>query len=406
MFAVALFTLLVSSPHPAGAKTTSVATRPAGFSTLRARSDDFGAPRAPDGAPGFGYGRTRRELERFFRSNDGPEKAFLAELETLARDVELEIDAVDVRYEESGVYALLGDVSGTPARLGARFHELASDVGRVLRTGGSQADWLARLLTDQRFRVRANVIDGAAAELFDLRGALRLLSAQTDGWVDLTDGEVAALCERCDLAAARLRAIRQDLRALRDLPCAYGSNAPWQREHEQLLMFTRMHDHERIERDLDPLLARLDAAESAMSRPLFTTALAEQCGEELADRAQRVAQAEELVPQARALDPDRVSAVPATKAIAGMSKTDRRQRAAKLASEAVGFDPLDEEAVWIAAVTSDAAQGRFESRRWFDRYLALHGIRAHDDRTFRGRTLSGEEKRALDAVQEAERVVR
>ena len=89
-----------------------------------------------------------------------------------------------------------------------------------------------------------------------------------------------------------------------------------------------------------------------------------------------------------------------------MTKSDRRQRAARFAALAAASDPLDEGAIWLAATTSDASSGRFEARRWFDRYLALHGIRAHDDRTYRGRTLTGEEQRALDALHEADILMR
>jgi hypothetical protein len=39
-----------------------------------------------------------------------------------------------------------------------------------------------------------------------------------------------------------------------------------------------------------------------------------------------------------------------------------------------------------------------ESQRWFDRYLALHGIRVNDHRTYKDRTLTHQEKRAIDAV--------
>lgn len=401
MLAVLMLSMLASSPLPAGVKTTNPTTR----TTERARVDEFGAPRAHDGERGFGYGRTRRDVERLLRSNAPEDRAFLAGLRDLARDVELELDALDVRCRERGWYATLESNDADTEALGRRFRELATNVPRVLRSGGPPADLLARLLTDLRFRTRARVIEGVGSELADVRGALDLFAAQTDGWVDLTDAEIGALCERCDLAAARLRAIRLDLQALRDLPCALGANAPWQVDHERILMITRTQQHERIERDLEPILERLDAAEDAMARPLFTTAFVDRFEDDLGARTTALARAEELLPSARELDPDREPTTAVSKAVAALGKSERRQRAARIASQAAVFDPLSEEAIWTAATTSDAAYGRFESRRWFDRYLALHGIRAHDDRTYRGRDLTAEEQRALDALHEADRLL-
>lgn len=403
MLAAFFFSMLVASPSPAEATSSGPSFQPASFA--RAKADGAGAPRAPDGAPGFGHGRTRRELERFLRSNAPADRAFLAGLSELARDVELELEALSDGYEERGWYTLLGDGPATPERLGLRFRELALDVPRALRAGNTAADVMARLLTDPRFRARASAIEGVGSELADVRGALQLLQAQTEGWVDLSDAEVALLCDRCDLAAARLRAIRLDLQALRELPCAIGASAPWQVDHERLRMFSRTHDHVRIERDLDPILVRLEAAEDAMRRPLFTAAFAHEYQRDLAARELARDQAQELLPAARALDPDGVSGSGASKSVAALGKSERRQRAARLAAQASGYDPLDQEAIWLAASTSDAAFGLFESRRWFDRYLALRGIRSHDDRTYRGRELTVEEKRALDAVHEAARLI-
>ncbi|MBI5363799.1 MAG: hypothetical protein HZA53_11520 [Planctomycetes bacterium] len=401
MLAVLILSMFASSPVTAGAKTTSPTARTA----ARARADEFGAPRAQDGARGFGYGRTRRDVERLLRSNAPEDRAFLGGLRDLAHDVELELGAIDARYRECGWYATLEPGEAHPEALGRRFRELSTDVPRVLRSGGAPADLLARLLTDQRFRTRSRVIDGVGSELADVRGALDLFAAQTDGWVDLTDAEIGALCERCDLAAARLRAIRLDLQALRDLPCALGANAPWQVDHERILMITRTHQHEHIERELAPILDRLDDAEDAMARPLFTTAFADRFEDDLGARTTALARAGELLPSARELDPDRAPSTAVSKSVAALGKSERRQRAARIASQAAAFDPLSEEAIWIAATTSDAAYGRFEARRWFDRYLALHGIRAYDDRTYRGRELTAEEERALDALHEADRLL-
>src|SRR6185295_15821408 len=112
--------------------------------------------------------------------------------------------------------------------------ELAADVPAVLHDGGPRAELLARLLSDPRFRLRVQVSDGVRRELSDLRGALALLRAQTDGWVDLGELDVAAITRRADLAAARLRAIRLDLIALRESPAATTASGPLQVDYEHL----------------------------------------------------------------------------------------------------------------------------------------------------------------------------
>src|SRR5689334_21679303 len=78
------------------------------LSNDRARSADAdGVFRAPDGAPGFGTGRTRRDLEKLMRSPSDAEQAMLDGLRTLALDVDLELARLDRRYVELGYDRLL-----------------------------------------------------------------------------------------------------------------------------------------------------------------------------------------------------------------------------------------------------------------------------------------------------------
>ena len=203
---VAVSFLLSSAPYPSASSAASPHARAAGSS---ARADEFDAPIAPDGRAGFGLGRTRRELEKLFRAPSDDERAFLDGLRDVARDVELELQAAHVRYDELGWYETLGADDTTPEALAKRFRELALDVPAVLHAGGPRAELLARLLSDPRFRLRCQVSDGARNELADLRGALALLHAQTDGWVDLSELEVSVLTRRADLAAARPDGVRR-----------------------------------------------------------------------------------------------------------------------------------------------------------------------------------------------------
>jgi hypothetical protein len=365
-----------------------------------ARADDFTARIAPDGRAGFGFGRTRRELEKLFRSPSDDERAFLDGLRDVARDVELELQAAHVRYDELGYYDVLGLQDPTPAALAARFRELAHDVPNVLHEGGPRAELVARLLSDPRFRLRVQVSDGVRRELSDLRGALALLRAQTDGWVDLGELDVSAITRRADLAAARLRAIRLDLIALRESPAATTASGPLQVDYEHLLVLAHTYDHVPIE--AAPVLARLERTTNAMSGTLFTTRLALQCTAEYKQRAEELERAAERFARARDVDPDSPRADQAPKNVRALTKSERRQRAAKCANEATLLDPLHDEYVWLMAATSEIAYGKLAARPWFDRYLALHGIRASESKSYQLRTLTREEERALVAVQENE----
>src|SRR5690349_21485302 len=61
-----------------------------------------GVFRAPDGAPGFGAGRARRELEKLMRTPSDAEQRMLDGLRTLMLDVDLELARLDRRYVELG----------------------------------------------------------------------------------------------------------------------------------------------------------------------------------------------------------------------------------------------------------------------------------------------------------------
>jgi len=398
MLAVIAFSFLLSS-STAGVKAEPASSRSASRATHGVRSDDQSNWIAPDGKPGFGYGRARRDIERLLRSPDAAGRALLEGLRDQVREVEIELAVAHARYDALGYYEVLGLEQPTPEKLGTRFEELSIDVPKALRSGGKQADVLARLLSDPRFRARARAVDGVGRELSELRGALALFQAHTDGWADLSDSEIDFLAQRADLAAARLRAIRLDLIALHESPATIGATAPWQPEYERLLLLARAHEHLRIETELFPMLERLEHAEAAMAGPLFTTRLALLLERELAARAQDLAHVAELLPQARELDPDAKSGLRASKTVAALSKSERRQRASRLAQDAVALDPTHEEALWLAASTSELGSGATEALRYYDRYLALRGIRGHDHRTYQGRTLTREENKALQVVQ-------
>ena len=398
----------------------AVAAPPAGGGVLAARARGLSAPqgeagwgRAPDGERGFGPGRTLREITRLLRSPAEEDRALVASLRQLETDLRILLGLVSDRYRDLGYFALLEIVAEevkretAPApgeappleRLGEVFRERASRAAAVFEGDGPEADLLARMLVDARFRARAGVIEGLEFEMADLRAGLAVLHADLDGFASLRDHEAEAIARRVDLAAARMRAAKLDLEALREGKLDETANAVWARDLERLLMLARSADAAQREKELPGILDRLDQREQAMSASLFTARQAAELEMPLTARAAAVANAAEMLPKVRAYLPGTAEGNQAGGEIGSLPKSRRHAYAAHLAAEALSYDPLGEELNYLAAEATDFLYGTIESRRWFDRFLALRGIRVHDHRTFQGRALTREEKRALDAVQ-------
>src|SRR5262245_52061505 len=116
MLAVFVFSLLVSSTG------SGVRAEPASSKGVRtARAAEHGEWSAPDGRPGFGSGRNRRDIERLVRSPDAWQREFVGALAEQISEVELELALAHARYEAQGYYEVLGLEQPTPEKLGARF---------------------------------------------------------------------------------------------------------------------------------------------------------------------------------------------------------------------------------------------------------------------------------------------
>jgi hypothetical protein len=352
--------------------------------------------KAPDGERGFGSGRSMREVERLLRSTDAEDRAFVASLREIASDVRVLLGLISARYRELGYFALLDSKEeASLERLGYLFRERAARAAEELERGDDAAVLLCRMLVDARFRARANVIDGLEFESLELEGGLALFFASLDGHAALDDREAELLARRVDLAAARLRNMRLDLEALRESP--RDLEPDWVPDLEELTALARARDRARLERELPPVLSRLDLREQQMSNALFTWRQAAELQPLLEQRAAAFTRAQEILPRVRDLVPETGEHAPAE--VRAQPKSRRYAEAAGRAVEALSFDPLSEELNYLAGLASDFLHGEIESRRYFDRFLALRGIRAHDDRTYRDRRLTREEARALDAVQ-------
>jgi hypothetical protein len=317
------------------------------------------------------------------------------------------------RYEEKWYFELLdivqregdratraGETWLTPLeRLNAAFRERAVRAGIELRSGGPVAATLARLLVDSRFRARALVIEGLEFEMADLRAGMALLRSHLDGFAALRDQDADAIVRRIDLAAARLRAAKLDLEALREERGDPAAGDAWGKDLETILVLMDSKESERIDAELPELLDRLAQREASMAAALFTTRLDAKLVAEIDRRALAVTTASDLLAKVRAYFPGTPESEKAGPEIKALSKSRRYAYASRAVVEALNYDLLNEELNWCAGESSDFLWGSIESRRWFDRYLALRGIRVHDHRTYKDRTLTKAEKRAIDAVQ-------
>lgn len=101
----------------------------------------------------------------------------------------------------------------------------------------------------------------------------------------------------------------------------------------------------------------------------------------------------------RVFDPDTPEGAKAPRDIARQRKTPRRREAFARASLGLTRSPFDEELAYAAGILGEFASELDITVDYFDRYLALRGLRSNDDRNWRGKELSAEEKYALAVVQ-------
>ena len=143
------------------------------------------------------------------------------------------------------------------------------------------------------------------------------------------------------------------------------------------------------------------SASSSVLATLFTSrfAAAPEVRAQLEWRERMRARAAPLLAEALVYLPDSESGAAAPPEISAMRTSERLRWAERRALEGLTFDPLDPELAFVAAHGADFVWGDIQSRPLYDRYLALRGIRAHDDQTIRGRELTPRELEALVVVQ-------
>lgn len=352
---------------------------------------------APDGRRGFGKRIERSELLSLVRSQKDDDQAFLASVEGLATEIHVLATAALDRYRARGYADVLPRTEEpTLAGLHARFAELEADPFDALCAGDARSRALARMLVDSRFRARVRVFESFELEVREVRSGMAVLRGACDGFVNLQQPDAESLAARIDLAASLMRAMRNDLMALRQS----GDDADVDARAEQMIAVARASEGEGVRRAA--VKRESDAARelaSTMSEALFTVRLRSETKALLDWRRRLFEESIPLREEALVHLPDSEPGKAAPAEIAKLAKHDRVRGAGYRAMKALALDPLDDEACWIAAHAADFLYGLTESRAWYDRFLALRGIRAHDHRTYSRRTLDAREREALDAVQ-------
>jgi hypothetical protein len=233
-------------------------------------------------------------------------------------------------------------------------------------------------------------------EAREVRAGLAALRGTGDGWVQLTAEETRAILTRVDLSASLLRALRSDLLALR-VTKETSSEDP--EEVRELLEVERLRSESERRLALADIRTRCDERVERMRQALFQTRLLPKVRTLLTWREGDLTRAEPLRQAALAHLPDTPEGRAAKGGVEKLARHERYRYALVYGQEALVFDPLDEVAAWAAAEGIDFLWGNRESRPYYDRFLALRGIRSHDHRTIQGRDLDAREERALYVVQ-------
>ena len=354
---------------------------------------------APDGRPGLGEARSARELGRLFRSSEESVRSMLAGVIGLEGDILVLREEAVRAYRAAGYFQLLE--TAELEDLHRAYPRFRSQVIERVGRGGDAGELAARFFLDLRFRLRREVLGRFEREAREVRAGLALLRASEDGYVLLKDEEAQGIAARIDLSSALLRSLRLDLEALRQTGDAHAPGAPDEGWTVELISLAASTDRERRDIALAALERRLEGRRSRLASALFTPRMAARLAEECALRQGANDQAALALPGIRELLPETEEGRAARPEVAEIAAHRRHAYALRLGVEALALNPLNEELSYLTGVASAFLLDAREARAWFDRYLALRGIRAGDDRTYRRRDLTDEEARALQAVQGA-----
>jgi len=358
-------------------------------------SDDH--PLAPDGRRGFGDESTIQEVVKLLHSSGDEDQEFLARLLGLESEVAVRVIRTRISYEELGYFGLLPRTSEQELDLlhEAFFDQI--DQARVtLEEFGEYPSDMARVWPDVSFVLRAELMSTLERDLQELRGGRLFLLAHRDGFADVSTSEAQIITSRMDLAAARIRALIFDFDLLAKSDSWLQNAREVEKELGALALITtaeeRMAEFGRIE-------ARLKQNLQAARSVLFTTRLEAEIEQREFARDWSMVEAEkyrvELVPWL----PDTTEGRKAPKDVRGLPDHKRYVTVLRQALTGLSIDPLNAELCYYAGLASDFLYGEGEAVQWYDRYLAIRGMRAHETSTTTGKVLSEKERKAYDVVQ-------
>lgn len=353
---------------------------------------------APDGRPGLGKERSAREYERVFLSPSESDQHLLRDLAELESDLRVLVEMARRDYRRRGYLRWVGGLAPVELHdLHAAYRAATRDGLVVAMEGGPRGEVWSEMFVDLRFRARMELMEDFEREAREVRGGMALLRALQDGYVEMKDGEAREVAARVDLAAALLRAIRSDLEALRERgdPDAPGNPDPaWKVE---LIGLTQLRDPAERERAYQDLARRLDERQAELEAVLFTPRLRQRLDASLRRREVLRERARALLDEAKIFLLELPEGEDPPPELARMTQTARFHQALRRLVDGIGHDPLNPELALRAGRVTDQLYDGFESRQWYDRFLALRGIRLHLSGTTEGQ-LDEDEREALGVL--------
>ncbi len=355
---------------------------------------------APDGARGFGSALEPEQVSDLMRSKAPADIEFVGGMLESATQVQILAALARTRYAELGYFDLLprpAPGSSPPMAdpsLGRELEALAARFGELLQAPNitytpTQALAFARLVSDDRFRVRAHILEGVELDLSLLPGTLRIFSAHTHGLAALERGPtLITLATQADLAAARLRALRLDLEALHQ--SAVDMDGEDQPEVLELAQALAVGDVPRIGELVDLLDAAARRSARRLEQGLFTPRFDLAHVAALAERRAAWEKGQRSNREMNLLVPFQTTGSTGGE-IGGVRATDRYRMAVNSGIEGLAAAPAHPGLNFSLGICLDFTAGRGVSQRYFDRFLALRGIMHWDQRSFTGRPLDQRE---------------
>ena len=355
--------------------------------------------RAPDGRPALAGRGSAHELGRVLvRPRTPEERQLVGDLFGLEAAVKLRLALAARKLRVRGCMGLIEDPeSGELGEQIERYDVLVERTATELAVGDGRARSLGVCLLDPAFGVRHAALTGIDRELLEVRSGLAILQASQVGHVFLGDDLAAEIARRVDRSAALLRTVMSDLDLLE--ASEFAGEPISDDAIEALISAARTPEMSVRRLLLSRILDQPRAQVMRMAGSLSGMRLRVALSVELAARDAAVEKARIRIEELDRLVPGRIPEELVPAEIRAMSKQARYSLALRHANEGLAEDPFSQELTFYAALATDWSAGVRLSRPWFDRYLALRGIRAHDHRTYQGRKLEPDEQTALDEVQ-------